>query len=95
MIAALRHRVEQLCHAELARSDGWSALDSDAVFRTAHAIAGKLLHRPTVAARQAAAAGDADGLRHLCDLFGVPLADVGLDEADLDEPDSGARPIAG
>jgi len=95
VIAALRHRVEQLCHAELARSDGSSALDSDAMSRAAHAIAGKLLHRPTVAARQAAAAGDADGLRQLCDLFGVPLADVGLDEGDLVESGSEAQQIAG
>ncbi|MEO6143257.1 MAG: glutamyl-tRNA reductase [Dermatophilaceae bacterium] len=81
VIAALRHRVEQVCHAELAKSAGPYALDSDALSRSVHAIAGKLLHRPTVAARRAAAAGDADGLRYLCNLFGVPLADVGLDVA--------------
>lgn len=80
VIAALRHRVEQLCRAELAGSDVSGALDSDALSRSVHAIAGKLLHRPIVSARQAAAAGDAAGLRHLCDLFGVPLADVGLAE---------------
>lgn len=85
VIAALRHRVEELCQAELARSHGRGvldsdALDSDALSRVAHAIAGKLLHRPIIAARQAAAAGDADGLRHLCLLFGVPLAEAGLAE---------------
>jgi len=84
-IAALRHRVEQICHEVLVRAAGPGGLDSDALARSSHAIAGKLLHRPTVAARQAAAAGDADGLRHLCDLFGVVLA----------EPVSEAQRIAG
>jgi glutamyl-tRNA reductase len=89
-IAALRHRVEQVCHAELVSSAGWGAVDPEALARSAHAIAGKLLHRPTIAARQAAAAGDSDGLRQLCDMFGVPPDDVGLAE-----PGSDSRPIAG
>jgi glutamyl-tRNA reductase len=80
VIAALRHRVEQVCLDELVRAAGGGALDPKSLARSAHAIAGKLLHRPTIAARQAAVAGDADGLRHLCDLFGVPLSDVGLGE---------------
>jgi len=90
VIAALRHRVELVCRTELAKSAGWGALDPEIIARSAHAIAGKLLHHPTVAARQAAAAGDSDGLRRLCALFGVPLADVGLAE-----PDDTARRIAG
>jgi hypothetical protein len=59
-----------------------------------HAIAGKLMHRPTMAARHAAADGDADALRYLCELFGIPPADVGLTGVGLVEPGSGAR-IAG
>jgi glutamyl-tRNA reductase len=80
VIAALRHQVEHICRAELLKSAGWGAIDPDALTRSAHAIAGKLLHRPTIAARQAASAGDSDGLRQLCDMFGVPPADVGLAE---------------
>jgi len=95
VIAALRHRVEQICHDELARTAGWGALDSDALARSAHAIAGKLLHRPTIAARQAASAGDADALTHLCVLFGVPLDEVGLADVGLAEPGSEAQRIAG
>ena len=90
VIAALRHRVEHICRAELVKSVGWGAVDPDVLTRSAHAIAGKLLHRPTIAARRAASAGDFDGLRQLCDMFGVPPADVGLAE-----PGSQARPRAG
>lgn len=90
VIAALRHQVEHICRAELLKSAGCGAVDPDALTRSAHAIAGKLLHRPTIAARQAASAGDSDGLRQLCDMFGVPPADVGLAE-----PRSEARLIAG
>ncbi|WP_411284534.1 glutamyl-tRNA reductase [Lapillicoccus sp.] len=81
VIAALRLRVEHVCLAELVKSVGWGAVDPEALTRSAHAIAGKLLHRPTIAARQAASAGDVDGLRQLCDMFGVPPADVGLAES--------------
>ncbi len=90
VIAALRGRVEHLAQVELARSTGWGGVDPDVIARSAHAIAGKLMHRPTIAARQAAASGDIDGLRQLCDLFGVPLSEVGLAEQG-----SEARPIAG
>ncbi len=93
VIAALRHRVEAQCLAELARSAGWDGADPEALSRSAHAIAGKLLHGPTVAARRAAVSGDADALRQLCDMFGVPLADVGL--ADPFESDELAIQIAG
>ena len=81
VIAALRLRVEHVCLAELVKSVGWGAVDPEALTRSAHAIAGKLLHRPTIAARQAASAGDVDGLRQLCDMFGVPPADVSLAES--------------
>ena len=80
VIAAMRHRVELACQAELARTADWYTLDSDARARSVHAIAGKLLHGPTIVARHAAAAGDSDALRHLCTTFGVPLTEVGLAE---------------
>jgi len=82
VIAALRLRVEELCQDEFVTMSGWGDLDSDPLSRSAHAVAGKLLHRTTIAARQAAAAGDADRLRHLCEMFGVPLAQVGLAKVD-------------
>ncbi len=80
VIAALRRRVEEICRAELVKSVGRDAVDPDALARLTHSIAGKLLHGPTMAARQAAAAGDSAGLRSLCDMFGVPPAEVGLAE---------------
>ena len=80
VIAALRRRVEEICRAELVKSAGRDAVDPDALARLTHSIAGKLLHGPTMAARQAAAAGDSAGLRSLCDMFGVPAAEVGLVE---------------
>ena len=94
VIAALRLRVEEICHDELARTASRGDLDSNALARSAHAIAGKLMHRPTIAARQAAAAGDAEGLRRLCDMFGVPLADVGLAEVGLSEADLSEADLA-
>jgi glutamyl-tRNA reductase len=94
VIESLRRRVEQTCQDELGRAAGTAALDSEALARSAHAIAGKLLHRPTIAARQAASAGDTGGLRYLCDLFGISPADVGLVDVGLPQPGSGAR-IAG
>jgi glutamyl-tRNA reductase len=87
VIAALRLRVEEICRDELLRTACWSDLDSVALSRSAHAIAGKLLHRPTIAARRAAAAGDSDALRRLCDMFGVPPADVDLVDVDLVDVD--------
>ena len=80
VIAALRRRVEEICRAELVKSAGRDAVDPDALARLTHSIAGKLMHGPTMAARQAAAAGDSAGLRSLCDMFGVPPAEVGLAE---------------
>jgi len=90
VIAALRHQVEYICRAELVKSASLGTVDPDALTRSAHAIAGKLLHRPTIAARQAASAGDSDALRQLCSMFGVSPSDVGLAEAGHE-----ARPIAG
>lgn len=80
VIAALRSRVEQICRAQVLKSVGPVTVDPDTVARLAHSIAGKVLHGPTMAARDAAAAGDAAGLRQLCEMFGIPPGDVGLAE---------------
>jgi glutamyl-tRNA reductase len=82
VIAAIRLRVEEICRDELARTS-CRDLDHDALLRSAHAIAGKLMHRPTIAARHAAAAGDGRGLRQIGEMFGVPAAEVGLAEGAL------------
>jgi glutamyl-tRNA reductase len=86
VIEAMRYRVKLACEAELAEFADWHTLDADARARSVHAIAGKLLHGPTMAARHAAAVGDSDGLRRLCTTFGVPLAEVGLAETTLTGP---------
>ena len=83
LISALRLRVEEIFHDELVRTSGWGDIDAEARSRTAHAIAGKLAHWTTVAARQAAATGDIDAMRALCDMFDVPLAEVGLTDISL------------
>ena len=90
VIVAMRHRVELACHAELAKTADWYTLDSDARARLVHAIAGKLLHGPTMVARHAAAAGDSDVLRRLCTTFGVPLAEVDLALTTLTGPGGAA-----
>ena len=90
VIEAMRYRVKLACEAELAESADWHTLDADARAHSVHAIAGKLLHGPTMAARHAAAVGDSDGLRRLCTTFGVPLAEVGLAETTLTGPGSPA-----
>ena len=46
VIAALRLRVEQICHDEVARTNSLGDLDPEVLAHSAHAIAGKLLHRP-------------------------------------------------
>jgi glutamyl-tRNA reductase len=71
LIAALRREVEATCLRELTRSLGSAALGEPELARAAHAVAGKLLHRPTMAARSAAAEGDESLLRRLCDALGV------------------------
>ena len=81
VIAALRQRVEEIFDNEFVRADCWGGLDSDALSRAAHAFAGKLAHRTTIAVRHAAAVGDIGAMRALCDMLGVPLADVGLDRS--------------
>ena len=80
VIAAMRHRAELACRAELATTADWHTLDSAARARSVHAIAGKLLHGPIIDARHAAAAGDTAALRRLCTTFGISLAEVGLAE---------------
>lgn len=72
VIAALRLEVERTCLAELTRLAPGGAGD---LTRLAHAVAGKLLHHPTMLARTAAARQDAAMLRLLCDVYGVGLGD--------------------
>lgn len=74
VIAALRRHVEATCLVELTRVASRTA-DPDDLASAARAVAGKLLHRPTIAARRAAAAGDTDALASLCDIFGVQPPD--------------------
>jgi glutamyl-tRNA reductase len=71
IIAALRREVEATCLRELTRSLGARAVAEPDLARAAHAVAGKLLHRPTLAARTAAASGDTGLLRRLCEVLGV------------------------
>ena len=80
VIAALRRQVEATCLAELARVAPRTSEPED-LTSAARAVAGKLLHRPTIAVREAAAAGDTDALAALCDLFGVTWSDVAPSEA--------------
>jgi len=94
VIRALRLRVEQICHDELLGASDLRSVDADALTRSAHTIAAKLLHRPTIAARQAAAVGDFGALRHLCDVFGVPLVEVGLEPFGPDGVGSAAFGLA-
>ncbi|CAN5355308.1 glutamyl-tRNA reductase [soil metagenome] len=76
VIAALRQRVEETCLRELTSVVPARTVGSAELARAAHAIAGKLMHRPTINARAAAANGDADSLRTLCDLFGLQLSEL-------------------
>jgi glutamyl-tRNA reductase len=82
LIAAVRSQVEQTCLRELARRAPASATLTQ-IEQQAHAVAGKLLHRPTLAARAAAAAGDNDSLLLLCEIFGISPADVGLPDPEV------------
>jgi glutamyl-tRNA reductase len=83
VIAAVRRRVEETCLRELSRRAP-AGLGAAEIEQQAHAIAGKLLHRPTMAARAAAAAGDNDSLLLLCEIFDISPAEVGLSaRADL------------
>lgn len=78
LIAAMRARVERLCVEELRRAAGpTGGLGADDLERAARAIAGKLLHEPTMAAREAAATGDQRALVELRRLFAAGTPDVG------------------
>jgi glutamyl-tRNA reductase len=74
-IAALREHVEQTCLRELARMANSQTLRHEDLARVAHAVAGKLLHRPTITARAAAVSGDAGALLALGDIFGLQPPD--------------------
>jgi glutamyl-tRNA reductase len=70
MIAQMRERMVDVCTAELTRTLR-GLVDPETLARAAHAVAGKVVHQPTLAARQAASQGDAQRLRDLCQLFGL------------------------
>ncbi len=76
VIAALRRRVEEDCCQELVREAGPWGVDEADLARAARAAAGRLLHRPTITARAAVAAGDTDALLTLCATFGVRPSDL-------------------
>lgn len=69
VIRAVREQVERTCREELRRHGGPS--DPAALAEAVHAIVGKVMHRPALMARAAAAAGDDRALHLLCDAFGV------------------------
>lgn len=71
-IAAMREAVLATCRRELASVPSRSVISEDDITRIAHALTGKLLHRPTLAVRAAAVAGDHEALRELSGLFSVP-----------------------
>jgi glutamyl-tRNA reductase len=77
MIAALRRHVEAACLREIMSKPSSRALAGEDLARAAHAVAGKLLHGPTIAARTAAASGDTDVSR-LCEIFSVRPSDLDL-----------------
>jgi glutamyl-tRNA reductase len=78
IIAALRTHVEETCLDELTRTPSARLLGQQDLARAAHAIAGKLLHGPTLAARSAAATGDTGSLKRLCEIFGVRPSELDL-----------------
>ena len=75
LIAALRYHVEATCLRELTRTLGARAVGEQDLVRAAHALAGKLLHGPTIAARTAAATGDSGLLNRLGEILGVGPSD--------------------
>jgi glutamyl-tRNA reductase len=70
-IAALRRHVEEACLRELSKMTDSQSLGQRDLARAAHAVAGKILHRPTITARMAAASGDTATLLALGAFFGV------------------------
>lgn len=70
LIAELRRAVEELCVRELQRSA--RDVEPEVLNRAAHAITGKLMHRPTLSARAAATTGDLAALRLIAEIFDAP-----------------------
>ena len=94
VIAALRRHVEATCLSELVKVAP-PTTERDDLARAARAVAGKLLHRPTIAARAAAAAGDANALSSLCDVFGLQVSDVVALDADGAQPGASVEDVYG
>lgn len=83
VIRALRDQVELSCRVELLRRAPQLAPgEADEV---AHAVAGKLMHRPTLALRAIAAAGDAAALLQLADAFGLASTELRSPAARVDQ----------
>lgn len=76
LIAEFRRHVHELCLAELLRAAPGGA-PSEELAQAAHLLAVRLLHQPTMAARAAAATGDAAGLRLLAEALGRPAGRTG------------------
>lgn len=70
LIRALREQVESTCREELLRRS--PGLAPESVGPVAHALAGRLLHAPTLALRAAAAAGDTAAMDQIAAAFGLP-----------------------
>ena len=70
IIAALRRQVLDICTERL--SGLGTNPSHEQLVLAAHRIAGKLLHAPIIAMREAAAAGDMTTLMLLCEVFGLP-----------------------
>jgi glutamyl-tRNA reductase len=95
-VAALRARADEIVKRVLAENEGrWESLsdaDRERVRAMAGAIAGRLLHEPTLRLKRSA--GDADASAHvhaLRELFGLDPASDPLEGADADVTELDAR----
>ncbi len=72
VVTALRRRFEEICQRELERRlRGRDSLAADEVEAVMQGAMAKLLHGPTMMAREAVAAGDEPALRAISRMFGI------------------------